>query len=99
MNYLLLLLLYSLASTGEQEALEISLGTLGRTPDGRNATLETRLAMQRELDAARSQLRASERTCDDLRRQAVASREEVGSSCFVCLSEGFHCFAGSRFPL
>ena len=70
-------MLHSLSSTDEQEALEISLGTLGRTPDGRNATLETRLAMQRELDAARSQLRASERTCDDLRRQAVASREEV----------------------
>ena len=51
-------------------------GALSRTPDGRHTTFETRMAMQRELDAARAQLKAAERQCDELRRQAVASREE-----------------------
>ena len=58
-------------------AILIIADTLGKTSDGRNTSFEARMAMQRELDNARAQLKAAERQCDDLRRQAVASREEV----------------------
>jgi hypothetical protein len=52
-------------------------GTLNKTPEGRQTTFETRLAMQRELDAGRSQLKTSERQADEFRRQASTAREEA----------------------
>ena len=39
-------------------AENISMGVLSHTADGRQASFETRMAMQRELDAARAQVRA-----------------------------------------
>eukprot|EP00049_Salpingoeca_infusionum_P003024 m.62412 g.62412 ORF g.62412 m.62412 type:complete len:402 (-) comp11910_c0_seq1:303-1508(-) len=42
-----------------------------------NPGLDVRMAMQRELDAARAQLRGAERDTDGLRRQAAQCREEA----------------------
>eukprot|EP00053_Salpingoeca_punica_P023739 m.218133 g.218133 ORF g.218133 m.218133 type:complete len:356 (-) comp55857_c0_seq1:334-1401(-) len=65
------------AVRGDDDAVEISMSTLSHSADGRQASYETRLAMQRELEMARSQLRSAERSNDETRRQTVASREEA----------------------
>eukprot|EP01147_Barroeca_monosierra_P011059 gene11059-3128_t len=61
----------------QRHAEKISLGELSGTHDGRRVSYDTRMAMQRELDSARTQLRAAERQMDELRRQSAASREET----------------------
>eukprot|EP00038_Savillea_parva_P030564 m.78632 g.78632 ORF g.78632 m.78632 type:complete len:444 (+) comp9233_c0_seq1:251-1582(+) len=59
------------------DATGISINHLNRTPQGRQSTFETRMAMQRELDTSRSQLAASREAADGMRRQALTSREDA----------------------
>eukprot|EP00035_Acanthoeca_spectabilis_P000289 m.72462 g.72462 ORF g.72462 m.72462 type:complete len:449 (-) comp10116_c0_seq1:1365-2711(-) len=59
------------------DATSISMRTLNKTPQGRQSTFETRMAMQRELDTSRSQLAASRDAADGLRRDALSSKEEA----------------------
>ena len=40
----------------QRHAGEVSFGELSRSRDGRQVTYETRMAMQRELDSARTQV-------------------------------------------
>jgi len=59
------------------DATGIGIDILSQTPNGRQTTFETRMAMQRELDEARTQLKNSERASDEQRRQAQSSREQA----------------------
>ena len=59
------------------DADRAAISDLSRSTDGRQTTFETRMAMQRELDSARHQLKDVERESDDLRRAAAGAREEA----------------------
>eukprot|EP00040_Diaphanoeca_grandis_P025521 m.141436 g.141436 ORF g.141436 m.141436 type:complete len:469 (-) comp30189_c0_seq1:57-1463(-) len=61
----------------DQDATGIHVDVLSRTPRGRQVGLEARLAMQRELDGTRSQMKAQEEAGGDLRRQMLQSREDA----------------------
>lgn len=63
----------------DEMAANISMSHLSQSADGRQRTYDTRMAMQRELDGARSLLKSGERSSDEMRRQTIQVREEVAS--------------------
>ena len=59
------------------DATGIGMDVLSRSQRGRQTSFETRIAMQRELDTSRGLLKSQEVCGDDLRRQALQSREDA----------------------